>query len=60
MPFIQLNDKQFPLRTGDVRVGTGADADIRLPGPDCPEAQAVIVSVSRAGKLNEVSLKDVK
>jgi len=25
-----------------------------------PEAQAVIVSVSRAGKLNEVSLKDVK
>jgi len=25
-----------------------------------PEAQAVIVSVSRAGKLNEVSLKDIK
>lgn len=42
MPFIQLNDKQFPLRMGDVRIGTGADADIRLPGPDGPEAQAVI------------------
>src|SRR5688500_4493555 len=42
MPFIQLNDKQFPLRAGDVRIGTGADADLRLPGPDGPEAQAVI------------------
>jgi pSer/pThr/pTyr-binding forkhead associated (FHA) protein len=42
MPFIQLNDEQFPLRTGDVRVGTGADADIRLPGPGGPEALAVL------------------
>lgn len=32
MPFIQLNDKQIPLRLGEMGLGTGADADIRVPG----------------------------
>ena len=30
MPFIQMDDEQFPLRVGELRVGTGGGADIRL------------------------------
>ncbi len=32
MPFIQLNDNQIPLRLGEMGLGTGATADIRVPG----------------------------
>jgi len=32
MPFIQLNDNQIPLRLGEMGLGTGASADIRVPG----------------------------
>jgi pSer/pThr/pTyr-binding forkhead associated (FHA) protein len=42
MPYIQLNDTQFPLRIGAMRVGAAADADIRLPGAADPGAVAVV------------------
>ena len=32
MPYIQLNDRQLPLPMGAVRIGTGPDAHVRLPG----------------------------
>ena len=32
MPFIQLNDNQIPLRVGEMSLGTGATAEIRVPG----------------------------
>ena len=32
MPYIQINDKQFPLKVGEARVGAGSDAHIRVPG----------------------------
>ncbi|HKG93753.1 MAG TPA: FHA domain-containing protein [Gemmatimonadaceae bacterium] len=41
MPYIQLNDKQFPLRTGSVRVGTTPDAEIKLPGGPASAAGGV-------------------
>ena len=38
MPYIQLHDKQFPLRVGEVRVGSGPDAHVPLPGADAVHA----------------------
>lgn len=42
MPYIQLNDRQFPLRPGETRVGTGATAGIRLQQAEMPGIQAVV------------------
>ena len=42
MPYIQLRDRQYPLGKGQLRVGTGAHADVRVPGPDDETAQAVV------------------
>ncbi|HEX2780888.1 MAG TPA: FHA domain-containing protein, partial [Gemmatimonadaceae bacterium] len=39
MPYIQLNDKQFPLRVGETSVGT-AGADIPVDGPAALGIQA--------------------
>ena len=39
MPYIQLNDKQFPLRVGETSVGT-AGADIPVDGPAALGVQA--------------------
>ncbi|NUO65403.1 MAG: FHA domain-containing protein, partial [Gemmatimonadaceae bacterium] len=39
MPYIQLNDKQFPLRVGETSVGT-AGADIPVEGPAALGVQA--------------------
>lgn len=67
MPYIQLHDKQFPLRPGDFRVGTGADADLRLPAaPGVAELQAVFalgadgrVSIRRGGSGASVRVNGV-
>ena len=42
MPYIQLNDQQFPLRPGEARVGTGPDAQVRLPGADVGSVEAIV------------------
>lgn len=47
MPYLQLQDQQFPLRTGDATIGAFDGADVRLPAGD-PAARAV-VSVGTKG-----------
>ena len=42
MPYIQLRDRQFPIRRGQLRVGTSADADVKVPGAESAGAQAVV------------------
>lgn len=41
MPYLQLQDQQFPLSTGDATIGAFDGADVRLPAGD-PSARAVI------------------
>ena len=33
MPFLQINDTQFPLRSGEMTLG-GGDSDVRVPGAE--------------------------
>ena len=47
MPYLQLQDQQFPLSTGDATMGAFGGADVRLPAGD-PSAFAV-VSVGAKG-----------
>lgn len=42
MPFLQLNDAQFPLATGETRVGRGEEVEIRIAGDEGEETAAVI------------------
>ena len=42
MPYIQLDDTQFPLRVGAVRVGAAGVAEIPLPGVADPRALAIV------------------
>ena len=42
MAVLQLNDKQFPLSAGTIRIGAGADADVVLPTDAALGVQAVI------------------
>src|SRR5687767_13522974 len=57
MPFIQMDDEQFPLRVGELRVGTGRGADIRLEGL---AAEAVGAEDGRTGEttLAVIELSD--
>ena len=48
MPYIQLHDKQFPLRVGEVRVGSGPDAHVPLPGADAVHAIVELTADSHA------------
>jgi pSer/pThr/pTyr-binding forkhead associated (FHA) protein len=41
MPYLQLQDQQFPLSTGEATIGAFEGADVRLPVGD-PSARAVI------------------
>jgi pSer/pThr/pTyr-binding forkhead associated (FHA) protein len=50
MPYLQINEKRFPLAVGDVSVGTGAGARIRVEGPEEAGVQAV-VQVSPQGHV---------
>lgn len=52
MPYIQLNDKQFPLKVGETTVGT-AGADITVAGPAGPGVQAKL----QAGTDNSVIIR---
>lgn len=47
MPYLQLQDQQFPLPTGEATIGAFEGADVRLPAGD-PSARAV-VSVGAKG-----------
>ena len=47
MPYLQLQDQQFPLSTGEATIGAFEGADVRLPAGD-PSARAV-VSVGAKG-----------
>ena len=42
MPVLQLNDQQFPLGAGPIRVGPGSDAHIAVPGDPALGVQAQI------------------
>ena len=42
MPYIQLRDRQYPLGKGQLRVGTSAHADVRVPGVESEVAQAIV------------------
>src|SRR5688572_23327360 len=42
MPYIQLRDRQYPLGKGQLRVGTSAHADVRVPGVESETAQAIV------------------
>src|SRR5512133_1415085 len=43
MAVLQLDDQQFPLTGDTTRIGSGADADVALPGVAASGVQAVIV-----------------
>ena len=42
MPYIQLRDRQYPLGKGQLRVGTSAHADVRVPGVESETVQAIV------------------
>ena len=42
MPYLQYEDDQFPLRVGEMSVGTGTGSEIRVSGPDQLGVQAVV------------------
>lgn len=46
MPVLQLDDQQFPLSAGSTRIGTGAGADVIVPGYSALPLEAVIVGGS--------------
>jgi pSer/pThr/pTyr-binding forkhead associated (FHA) protein len=68
MPYIQLRDRQYPIGEGQLRVGTSANADVRVPGAESdaplalvdvgPDAQAAIrrASPDAVVKVNGVAL----
>jgi pSer/pThr/pTyr-binding forkhead associated (FHA) protein len=66
MPYLQVNGRQYALRPGDVSVGTGADAAVRVEGAEAP-AQAVVAlspegqaAIRRAGPAAIVRVNGVQ
>ena len=49
MPYIQLDDKQFPLRSGEARIGGGA-AEIPLPGLGASSAVLAVLTSGAGGE----------
>jgi pSer/pThr/pTyr-binding forkhead associated (FHA) protein len=47
MPYLQLQDRQYPLPTGEASIGAFDGATIRLPSGD-PTARAVVVSTANS------------
>ncbi len=43
MPYIQLNDSQYPLFVGETHVGRGVGADILIPGSEAEETELIAV-----------------
>ena len=56
MPYIQLHDKQFPLRPGSARVGTSPDAEIQLPGQS-PAGGGSVHAVVDLGSDNQALIR---
>ena len=46
MPVLQLNDQQYPLSAGPIRIGAGSDVDLALPTEPALGVQAVIEQAS--------------
>ncbi len=66
MPVLQFNDQHFPLGAGPIRVGSGNDAHIPLPGDAALGVQAVIeraadgqMTIRRAGSATQVRVNGV-
>jgi len=66
MAVLQLDDKQFPLSEGIIRIGAGAEADVVLSTDDALGVQAVIertgdhaVAIRRAAPQSEVRVNGV-
>ena len=66
MPYLQLNDKRYPLRVGETRVGAGPGVEVSVPGPAQPPVQAIVdltresqVSIRRAASLAVVRVNGV-
>lgn len=66
MAVLQLDDKQFPLSEGTIRIGAGADADLVLPTDAALGVQAVIertsdhaLAIRRAAPQSEVRVNGV-
>lgn len=53
MPYIQLDDKQFPLRSGEARIG-GSAAEIPLPGLG---ASSAVLAVLTSGARGEAVIR---
>jgi pSer/pThr/pTyr-binding forkhead associated (FHA) protein len=67
MPYIQFEDNQFPLRVGEMSIGTGAGSEIRLEGPEQLGVQAVVqvtadhhVAIRRQGAAAVVRVNGVQ
>jgi pSer/pThr/pTyr-binding forkhead associated (FHA) protein len=69
MPAIKVNDQQFALRTGQTRLGTGAEADVRIATNGAPGIRAIVdvagnhavirrATASSAVRVNGVPLVD--
>lgn len=65
MPYLQLQDRQFPLSAGEARIGAFDGAEVRLPSGD-PAARAVIsvgpggINIRRGAPDAEVSVNGVQ
>ncbi|MFL5574864.1 MAG: FHA domain-containing protein [Gemmatimonadaceae bacterium] len=67
MPYIELDDKQFPLRVGEAcRIG-GSAAEIPLPGAEASSTEAVLdcldgeqVFIRRASDAGEVRVNGIR
>jgi pSer/pThr/pTyr-binding forkhead associated (FHA) protein len=65
MPAIKLNDQQFALRTGQTRLGTSADADVRIASTGAPGIRAIVdvagnhAVIRRAGESSAVRVNGV-
>jgi pSer/pThr/pTyr-binding forkhead associated (FHA) protein len=42
MPYLQLNEKRYPLRVGETRLGSGVGAEVPIQGPAQPPVHAIV------------------
>lgn len=55
MPYLQLNEKRYPLRVGETRVGSGVGAEVPVQGP----AQPPVVAIVDVTRENQVVIRRV-
>jgi pSer/pThr/pTyr-binding forkhead associated (FHA) protein len=56
MPYLQLNDKQVQLKTGETRIGAGPEVELRLPGP-LNAAGASVLAIAEFGRGTHVAIR---